>query len=60
MRRPEELTFRERIYFPEILAGLVITGGRFWRNLFLNIAHQLGYGLFQFLSGHVAFLSLAG
>lgn len=43
MRRPEELTFRERIYFPEILAGLVITGGRFWRNLFVNIAHQLGY-----------------
>ena len=43
MRRPEELSFRERIYFPEIIAGLFITGRRFWRNLFLNIAHQLGY-----------------
>ena len=43
MRRPEELSFRERIYFPEIFAGLLVTGGRFWRNLFLHIAHQFGY-----------------
>jgi NADH-quinone oxidoreductase subunit I len=42
MRRPEELTFRERIYFPEIVAGLFITGRAFWRNLFLHIAHQFG------------------
>ena len=43
MRRPEELTFRERIYIPEIISGLLITGGRFWRNLFLHLAHQLGF-----------------
>lgn len=42
MRRPEELSFRERIYFPEVIAGLFITGRRFWRNLFLNIGEQLG------------------
>jgi NADH-quinone oxidoreductase subunit I len=42
MRRPEELTFRERIYVPEIISGLFITGRRFWRNLFLHIAHQFG------------------
>jgi NADH-quinone oxidoreductase subunit I len=42
MRRPEELSFSERIYIPEIITGLVVTGRRFWRNLFLNIAHQFG------------------
>jgi NADH-quinone oxidoreductase subunit I len=43
VRRPEELTFRERIYIPEIVSGLLLTGGRFWRNLFLHIAHQFGF-----------------
>ncbi len=42
MRRPEELSLRERIYVPEIVSGLLITGKRFWRNLFLHIAHQFG------------------
>lgn len=42
MRRPEELSFSERIYIPEIVAGLFVTGRRFWRNLFLHIAHQFG------------------
>ncbi len=42
MRRPEELGFLERIYVPEIVRGLMVTGGRFWRNLFLHIAHQIG------------------
>jgi NADH-quinone oxidoreductase subunit I len=42
MRRPEELSFSERIYIPEIITGLFVTGRRFWRNLFLNIAHQFG------------------
>jgi len=45
MRRPEELSFRERIYVPEIIAGLFVTGGRFWRNLFLHVAHQFGMAL---------------
>ena len=43
MKRPEQLTLRERVYIPDIVAGLLITGRRFWRNLFLHIAHQLGY-----------------
>jgi NADH-quinone oxidoreductase subunit I len=43
MRRPEDLSFTERIYVPEVVAGLFITGRRFWRNLFLHIAHQLGF-----------------
>jgi NADH-quinone oxidoreductase subunit I len=42
MRRPEELSFSERIYVPEVISGLFVTGKRFWRNLFLHIAHQFG------------------
>ena len=42
MRRPEEFTFRERIFVPEIVGGLLLTGKRFWRNLFLHIVHQVG------------------
>ena len=37
-----ELNFWERIYLPEVLRGLVVTGYRFWRNLGLNLAHQVG------------------
>jgi NADH-quinone oxidoreductase subunit I len=43
VRRPEHLSFQERVYIPEIVSGLFLTGGRFWRNLFLHIAHQLGF-----------------
>lgn len=42
MRRPEDLNFLERTYVTEIIRGLFVTGGRFWRNLFLNIGHQVG------------------
>jgi NADH-quinone oxidoreductase subunit I len=42
MRRPEDLNLLERAYVPEVLRGLMVTGGRFWRNLFLHIAHQFG------------------
>src|SRR6516165_8452055 len=42
MKRLEQMTFWERIYLPEVLRGLVVTGYRFWRNLGLNLAHQLG------------------
>jgi NADH-quinone oxidoreductase subunit I len=42
MKRVEQMTFWERIYLPEIFRGLVVTGYRFWRNLFLNVAHQVG------------------
>ncbi len=42
MRRPEELAWHERVYVPEIVTGLLVTGRRFWRNLFLHIAHRFG------------------
>lgn len=42
MRRPEDLNFSERIFVPEVIRGLFVTGGRFWRNLFLHIGHQMG------------------
>lgn len=42
MRRPEDLNFLERTYVTEVIRGLFVTGGRFWRNLFLNIGHQVG------------------
>ncbi|HXC50452.1 MAG TPA: NADH-quinone oxidoreductase subunit I [Candidatus Limnocylindrales bacterium] len=42
MRRPDDLNFRERMFVPEVIRGLFVTGGRFWRNLFLHIGHQLG------------------
>jgi len=37
------MTFLERIYVPEIIRGLLVTGFRFWRNLVLNVAHQFGF-----------------
>jgi NADH-quinone oxidoreductase subunit I len=43
MKRLEQMTFWERIYLPEIIRGLLVTGTRFWRNLFLNVAHQFGF-----------------
>jgi NADH-quinone oxidoreductase subunit I len=36
------MTFWESIYLPEIGRGLLVTGYRFWRNLGLHVAHQLG------------------
>ncbi|MGH7803692.1 MAG: NuoI/complex I 23 kDa subunit family protein, partial [Candidatus Binatia bacterium] len=42
MKRREEMSFWERIYLPEIGRGLVVTGYKFWRNLFLHAAHQFG------------------
>ncbi len=42
MRRPDDLNFSERMFVPEVIRGLFVTGGRFWRNLFLHIGHQLG------------------
>ena len=42
MRRPEDLNFLERTFVTEVIRGLFVTGGRFWRNLFLHIGHQVG------------------
>ncbi len=44
MRRPEELSFSERLYIREVVRGLAVTGRRFWRNLWLHIIHQFGAG----------------
>lgn len=37
------LTFWERIYLPAILQGLLVTNRHFWRNLFLHLAHRVGF-----------------
>jgi NADH-quinone oxidoreductase subunit I len=42
-RRP--LTFRERMYVPEIVRGLLITSRHFFRNLTLHVAHVFGLKL---------------
>ena len=37
-----ELTFWERLYLPEIVRGLWVTSGHFFRNLSIHTAHRLG------------------
>ena len=41
MRR-RELTFWENLYLPQIISGLKITFGHFFRNMFYHTAHSLG------------------
>ena len=38
MKRIEEMTLWERLYFPEVIRGLTVTGYHFWRNLFFTCA----------------------
>ena len=40
--RRRELTFWEKLYIPQILAGLKVTTAHFLRNLFLHTAHLFG------------------
>jgi len=42
MKRPEEMTFLERIYIVEIFKGLTVTFGKLIRNLTLHILHSVG------------------
>jgi len=42
MKRIEAMTFWERLYFPEVMRGLTVTGYHFWRNLILHTLHQFG------------------
>ena len=42
MIRKRELTFWEKIYVPEIIRGVWITGKHFGWNLFLHTAHRFG------------------
>ena len=37
MKRIEQMSVWERLYFPEITRGLMLTGYRFWRNLTIHI-----------------------
>ncbi len=38
----EDLTFWQRTYVPEVVRGLRITGGHFFRNMTIHIAHLFG------------------
>src|SRR5918992_1139704 len=42
MKRIEEMSLWERLYFPEVIRGLSITGYRFWRNLIVHALQKLG------------------
>ena len=42
MKRPK-MGFWENIYLPEIVRGVMITSGHFWKNLFFHIMHALGF-----------------
>lgn len=42
MKRVEEMSLWERLYLPEILRGLAVTGFRFWRNLAIHTLHLFG------------------
>lgn len=41
IKRPK-MGLWENSYFPEIIRGLLITSGHFWRNLFFHTLHALG------------------
>jgi len=53
MERPK-MTFWEQIYLPEIIRGVMITGGHFWRNLFFHFMHQ--FGLFKAVQAAVTIM----
>jgi NADH-quinone oxidoreductase subunit I len=42
MKRIEEMTLRERLYFPEILRGMMVTSYHFSRNLLIHILKKFG------------------
>jgi len=42
MKRVEEMGLWERIYLPEIIRGLFVTGYHFWRNLIVHTMHLFG------------------
>ena len=42
MRRIESMSLWERVYVPEIVRGLSVTGYHFWRNLSIHILHAFG------------------
>ena len=38
-----KLTPWEKLYIPEVIRGLTVTGYHFWRNLGLHMLHAFGY-----------------
>ena len=42
MKRIEEMSLWERLYFPEVIRGLTVTGYRFWRNLAIHFLQMFG------------------
>jgi NADH-quinone oxidoreductase subunit I len=42
MKRLEEMTLREKLYFPEILRGIGVTSRHFFRNLAIHTLHLFG------------------
>lgn len=53
VERPE-LNFWEKIYFPEIIRGILITSRHFWRNLFFHTMHA--FGLFRGIQAAVTIM----
>ena len=42
MKRIEEMSLWERLYFPEVCRGLMVTGYKFWRNLAIHVLQNFG------------------
>ena len=42
MKRIEHMSRWERVYLPEILRGLSVTGYYFWRNFSVHVLHVFG------------------
>lgn len=42
MKRPEQMTFSQRAYLPEVVSALVLTFGKLLKNFYLHVLHQLG------------------
>ena len=42
MKNRRELTFWERTYLPEVLRGIKLTSGHFFRNMFIHTMHRFG------------------
>ena len=42
MKRIEEMSLWERMYFPEVCRGLMVTGYRFWRKLAIHSLQKIG------------------
>ena len=41
IKRPK-MTWLHQIYLPEVIRGVFITGGHFWKNMFFHTMHALG------------------